>query len=441
MLGAFIAAGAVGIATDHVALRPLRRYPPLTIAIASIALNVMIESTIRFFFGGSPRDFAIPLRRDWNVGFLHVGPQQVENAVIAAVAMTILFVFLMLTTTGKAMRAVADNPTLADIKGIDPDRMARLAVGIGMGLAGIGGMLVGLDTSIDPLVGFRAILSVFAAAVVGGLGSVPGAVVGGLAIGIAEELSLLALPATYKSVIGFLAIAVILTLRPRGLLGARARDQLSHRDGDFRRRSTRSCALGLNVMWGMAGMVNLGIVGLYGFGGYITALLTVKAGAPIALGFLAAMAGTAMMAALMTLGITRLRDDYLAIVTLGFSEVVRIVAENEIWLTRGTDGISGIPQPLKSMLGADFNIAYLVLCLAVLGIVLFVLERVRASPFGRVLRAIREDAQVAAFAGKDVLKFKVKAFALGGALGGLAERALSADYTSSASCRKSTCRC
>jgi len=222
IVGAFIVAGGVGIATDHVALRPLRGYSALTIAIASIALNVMIESTIRFFFGGSPRDFAIPLRRDWNFGFLHVGPQQVENAIVAAVAMALLFLFLMVTTTGKAMRAVADSPMLADSKGIDPDRMARLAVGIGMGLAGIGGMLVGLDTSIDPLVGFRAILSVFAAAVVGGLGSVPGAVVGGLAIGLSEELSLLLLPATYKSAVGFLAIVIILTLRPRGLLGAKA---------------------------------------------------------------------------------------------------------------------------------------------------------------------------------------------------------------------------
>jgi len=220
--GAFVAAGVAGIATDHVALRPLRGYSALTIAIASIALNLMIESALRFTFGGGPRDYAIPLRRDWTFGFLHVGPQQVENAVIATIAMTILFAFLMLTITGKAMRAVADNPMLADSKGIDPDRMARLAVGIGMGLAGIGGMLVGLDTSVDPLVGFRAILSVFAAAVVGGLGSVPGAVIGGLAIGLSEELSLLALPATYKSAIGFLAILVVLTLRPRGLLGAKA---------------------------------------------------------------------------------------------------------------------------------------------------------------------------------------------------------------------------
>src|SRR5664279_1573926 len=81
-------------------------------------------------------------------------------------------------------------------------------------------------------------------------------------------------------------------------------------------------ALGLNVMWGMAGMVNLGIVGFYAFGAYISALLTVKAGVPIALGFLAAMTGTAAIAALVTLGLTRLKDDYLAIVTLGFAEVV-----------------------------------------------------------------------------------------------------------------------
>ena len=219
--GAFLAGGVIGIASDHVALRPLRGYSALTIAIASIALNVMIESALRFFFGGAPRDFAIPLRRDWTVGFLHIGPQQVENAVIAAVAMAILFVFLSLSLTGKAMRAVADNPMLADSKGIDPNRMARLAIGLGMGLAGIGGMLVGLDTSVDPLVGFRAILSVFAAAVVGGLGSVAGAVVGGVAIGMAEELSLLALPATYKSAVGFFAILLILMLRPQGIMGAR----------------------------------------------------------------------------------------------------------------------------------------------------------------------------------------------------------------------------
>ncbi len=164
----------------------------------------------------------LPLRRDWQWAGLRIGPQQVENLVIAVVAMGALFLFLAFTRTGKAMRAVADNPTLAGIKGINAEMVARLVNFVGMGLAGIGGMLLGLDTSIDPLTGFRVILSVFAAAVVGGLGSIPGAVVGALAIGVAEELSLLSLAPAYRTAVGFVAILLVLTVRPRGILGERA---------------------------------------------------------------------------------------------------------------------------------------------------------------------------------------------------------------------------
>jgi branched-chain amino acid transport system permease protein len=177
---------------------------------------------VRFCFGNELHDYDLPLLRDWTIGGLRIGPQQVQNALLALGVMTAVFLFLGFTRTGKAMRAVADNPTLANLKGVDPERVARLISLAGMGLAGIGGMLLGLDTSIDPMLGFRAILSVFAAAVVGGLGSIPGAVVGAFAIGVAEELSLLALPSTYRSAVGFVAILLFLTFRPRGLLGERA---------------------------------------------------------------------------------------------------------------------------------------------------------------------------------------------------------------------------
>src|SRR5438309_1703972 len=99
---------------------------------------------------------------------------------------------------------------------------AWAAVAVAFAVAGVGGMLLGLDTSIDPLTGFRVILSVFAAAVVGGLGSIPGAVVGALTIGVAEELSLIALAPAYRTAVGFVAILLVLTLRPRGILGERA---------------------------------------------------------------------------------------------------------------------------------------------------------------------------------------------------------------------------
>ena len=219
---AFLVAGLVGVASDAAVLRPLRPAGALTVAIASIALNIVLENAVRFGFGNELRDYDLPLLRDWSLGGLRVGPQQAENTALALAVMAAVFAFLALTRTGQAMRAVADNPTLASLKGIDAERVARLISLAGMGLAGIGGMLLGLDTSIDPLLGFRAILSVFAAAVVGGLGSIPGAVVGALAIGVAEELSLLALPPTYRSAVGFVAILLFLTFRPRGLLGERA---------------------------------------------------------------------------------------------------------------------------------------------------------------------------------------------------------------------------
>jgi branched-chain amino acid transport system permease protein/neutral amino acid transport system permease protein len=219
---AFVVAGAAGVVSDELVLKPLRPAGALTTAIGAVALTVALENVIRFVFGNDLRGYDLPIRRDWQVGGLRVGPQQVQNFAIAVVAMAAVFLFLAFTRTGKAMRAVADNPMLAGIKGIDADMVARLTSFVAMGLAGVGGMLVGLDTSIDPLTGFRIILSVFAAAVVGGLGSIPGAVVGALTIGLGEELSLLVWAPAYRTVVGFAAILLVLTLRPRGLLGERA---------------------------------------------------------------------------------------------------------------------------------------------------------------------------------------------------------------------------
>jgi branched-chain amino acid transport system permease protein len=219
---AFLVTGVSGVINDEVVLKPLRPSGALTAAIAAVALTIALENVIRFIWGNDLRGYDLPLRRDWQWAGLRIGPQQVENLVIAVVAMGALFLFLAFTRTGKAMRAVADNPTLAGIKGINAEMVARLVNFVGMGLAGIGGMLLGLDTSIDPLTGFRVILSVFAAAVVGGLGSIPGAVVGALAIGVAEELSLLSLAPAYRTAVGFVAILLVLTVRPRGILGERA---------------------------------------------------------------------------------------------------------------------------------------------------------------------------------------------------------------------------
>jgi len=179
-------------------------------------------------------------------------------------------------------------------------------------------------------------------------------------------------------------------------------------------------ALGVNLTWGMAGMVNLGLAGFFAVGGYTTALLT-KAGAAIPLGIAASAVAAGATGALVALITARLRADYLAIVTLGFSESVRVAAAHEIWLTNGSDGIAGIPGPWRGVLPPQqFNLLFLAIVIAVLIVCFVLLQRLGSAPFGRVLRAIRDDEDVAAVAGKHVLLFKVKAFAVGAAILGLA---------------------
>ncbi len=219
---AFATAGILGAFIESEALRRLRPAGALTVAIGSIALNLVLENVIRFGFGNDLKGYDLPLLPDWRGFGLRVGPQQVETLALACLIMLGVFLFLRFTRFGRAMRAVADNPDLARLKGISTHRIALAALMLGTGLAGAGGVLIGLDTSIDPLTGYRVLLSVFAAAVLGGLGSIPGAVAGAFALGIAEELALLVAPATYRTGIGFLAILLVLTFRPRGIFGERA---------------------------------------------------------------------------------------------------------------------------------------------------------------------------------------------------------------------------
>src|ERR1051325_815195 len=140
-------------------------------------------------------------------------------------------------------------------------------------------------------------------------------------------------------------------------------------------------ALSLNLIWGGTGMVNLGLAGFFAVGAYASALATTTGHMPILAGWVLALIVGGAAGLVVVLSTTRLREDYLAIVTLGFAEVVRLVASNEIWLTRGTDGISGIPGPWRAALGRDFNAVYLVILLVALGAVFLLMRRIDRSPY------------------------------------------------------------
>ena len=180
-------------------------------------------------------------------------------------------------------------------------------------------------------------------------------------------------------------------------------------------------ALGMNVIWGMAGLINLGLVGFFAIGAYVSGLLTLKMGWPIPLGIAAGTLAASAVGVMMAMITVRLRGDYLAIVTLGFAETMRVVMSNEIWIANGTDGLSGIPGPFRGALGPHlFNLLFLGIVVAVTIVIFVLVERLAHAPFGRVLRGIRDDEQVVAVAGKNVVMFKVKAFAFGTAALGLA---------------------
>lgn len=178
--------------------------------------------------------------------------------------------------------------------------------------------------------------------------------------------------------------------------------------------------LALNLQWGMGGLVNFGLFGFYMLGAYIAGLLTVQGVPPLA-ALAAAMAGVAALSAAVSLISLRLSEDYLAIVTLGFAECLRQFISYEDWLTRGTLGVVGIERPFQSLWPRGWADAGFLLfaLLAVAGSYL-VLQTLAHSPFGRLVRATRDDAGVVEALGKSVVGVRIRVFAIGGAIVGLA---------------------
>jgi branched-chain amino acid transport system permease protein len=188
--------------------------------------------------------------------------------------------------------------------------------------------------------------------------------------------------------------------------------------------------LGLNVQWGMTGLFNVGVAGFVAIGAYVSALLTTPAAVgrfggfdlPILLGWCAGAGAAALAAAAIGAITLRLRADYLAITTFGIAVTIQLVALNAQSLTGGPFGIGFIPRPFASWASrpALFDSAHLLLTGAVVVAVFLAIERLARSPWGRVLRAIREDEAAAASLGKSPRRYRLQAFALGGAVMGLA---------------------
>jgi branched-subunit amino acid ABC-type transport system permease component len=208
---------AVGI--DQAVFRPLRERSAITLLVASMGVSFVLENIVRFIFGNGARSFELPLARPKLVFGLRINNEQIFTAVAVIAAMTAVYVVLRHTPLGRAMRAVSDNPALAAARGIDRERIVRWTWVIAGLLTAAAGVLVGMDRAIDPLLGWNYIVTVFAASILGGLGNPVGAVLGALTVGVVEETSTLLIAPNYRQVVSFCAIALLLLLRPQGLLG------------------------------------------------------------------------------------------------------------------------------------------------------------------------------------------------------------------------------
>jgi branched-chain amino acid transport system permease protein len=188
-------------------------------------------------------------------------------------------------------------------------------------------------------------------------------------------------------------------------------------------------SLGLNLQWGYTGLFNVGVAGFVALGAYTSALLTIPVQAghltglnlPVALGMLAAMLVTGLVGAVVGVLALRLRQDYLAITTFGIAVTIQLFANNAKALTGGPFGVQFIPKPMQAWLGTGltWTLAYLAMAMALLGVAYWALEKLVNSPWGRVLRAIREDEDAANALGKASFVFRLQSFVIGSMLMGL----------------------
>ena len=203
-------------------------------------------------------------------------------------------------------------------------------------------------------------------------------------------------------------------------------------------------ALGLNIQWGYTGLFNIGIAGFFCIGAYTSAMITTPMptgiyaqyvhqifglNLPFVFGLLGAAMVCGIVALLIGIPTLRLGEDYLAIATLGIAETFRLVFNNETWLANGPRGLMGLPQPLHYLVEPkNYNYIYLIIIVLTVVIIYLLIERAIRSPWGRVLRAIREDEVSASMSGKDIFNFKMQSLIFGAMVMGIGG-ALYAHYT------------
>ena len=232
--GSMVAAALTGLIIERFAYRPLRKYSRMTTLITAIGVSLLLENLGVVLFGAAPRSFPELLENEnyQLFGGVTISKAQIMIFIVSIALMMLLQWIVYRTKVGAAMRAVSFNLNSAKLMGINTDRIIAFTFALGSSLAAAGGVLTAqYNPQIDPLMGILTGLKAFVAAVLGGIGNIPGAVLGGLLIGAAETLVVgygqnVGIPSTYRDAVAFAILILVLLFRPAGLLGSTVQEKV-----------------------------------------------------------------------------------------------------------------------------------------------------------------------------------------------------------------------
>ena len=222
-----VVTGLLGILVEKIAYKPLRKAPRISLLITAIGVSFFLEYTSMYFVSPTPRTFPNVIDSlSLNIGSFVINGQQLLIFIITVILMVLLTYIVQKTKMGKAMRAVSFDTETAQLMGINADRVISFTFGIGSALAAAGGVLVGVYNSIDPLMGIMPGLKAFVAAVLGGIGSIPGAMTGGIVLGVIEALVSGFISSTFRDAAAFAILILVLLFKPSGIFGKNTNEKV-----------------------------------------------------------------------------------------------------------------------------------------------------------------------------------------------------------------------